>query len=112
MSLAMNNWAKILDSVELILYYENTPIKSFTNKTCKFSDKILIFFFYISAQNIDCGYLLEPPWQGGSNEYPQSMLAEIRKIMYTPANPSFTIYIRSLRGSKLCFRDDIRCAMY
>ena len=29
--------------------------------------------FLISAQNIDCGYLLEPPWQGGSNEYSQSM---------------------------------------
>ena len=29
--------------------------------------------FLISAQNIDCGYLLELPLQGGSNEYPQSM---------------------------------------
>ena len=29
--------------------------------------------FYISAQNIDCGYSLEPPRRGGSNEYPQSM---------------------------------------
>ena len=25
-------------------------------------------------QNIDCGYSLEPPPVGGSNEYPQSML--------------------------------------
>ena len=48
--------------------------------------------FHISAQNIDCGYSLEPPRRGGFNEYPQSMLwAEIRKIMYTPVNPSFTI---------------------
>ena len=29
--------------------------------------------FHISARNIDCGHLLEPPCQGGSNEYPQSM---------------------------------------
>ena len=29
--------------------------------------------FHISAQNIDCGYSLEPPRQGGSNEYSQSM---------------------------------------
>ena len=29
--------------------------------------------FHISAQNIDCGYSLEPPCRGGSNEYPQSM---------------------------------------
>ena len=30
--------------------------------------------FHISIQNIDCGYPLEPPRWGGSNEYPQSML--------------------------------------
>ena len=48
--------------------------------------------FHISAQNIDCGYSLEPPRRGGSNEYPQSMFyAVIRKIKYTPVNPSFTI---------------------
>ena len=36
--------------------------------------------FLISAQNIDCGYSLEPPRRGGSNEYPQSMFwSEIRK---------------------------------
>ena len=29
--------------------------------------------FLISAQNIDCGYSLEPPRRGGSNEYQQSM---------------------------------------
>ena len=29
--------------------------------------------FLISAQNIDCGYSLEPTQRGGSNEYPQSM---------------------------------------
>ena len=51
--------------------------------------------FLISAQIIDCRYSLEPPLRGGSNEYPQSMfLAEIRKIMYTPVNPSFTIRIK------------------
>ena len=38
--------------------------------------------FLISAQNIDCGYSLEPPRRGGSNEYPQSIMfwAEIWKI--------------------------------
>ena len=40
--------------------------------------------FHISAQNIDCGYSLEPPRRGGSNEYPQSMfISKITKIMYT-----------------------------
>ena len=32
--------------------------------------------FLISAQNIDCGYSLEPPRRGGSNEYPQSMFEQ------------------------------------
>ena len=50
------------------------------------------YIFHISTQNIDCGYSLEPPRRGGSNKYPQIMfLAEIRKIMYTPVNPSFNI---------------------
>ena len=58
--------------------------------------------FHISALNIDCMYSLEPPHRGGSNEYPQSMFwAEIRKLMYTPVNPSFTILKWGLRGSKL-----------
>ena len=30
--------------------------------------------FLISDQNIDCGYSLEPPRRGGSNEYPQSFV--------------------------------------
>ena len=32
--------------------------------------------FHISAQNIDCGYLLELPQRGGSNEYPHSYVFE------------------------------------
>ena len=35
--------------------------------------------FHISAQNIDCGYSLELPRRGGSNEYPQSMFLSRRK---------------------------------
>ena len=48
--------------------------------------------FHISAQNIDCGYSLEPPRRGGSNGYPQSMfLSRNKKIVYTLVNPSFII---------------------
>ena len=48
--------------------------------------------FRISAQNIDCGYSLELPQQGGSNEYPQSMfLSRNKKNNVYPVNPSFTI---------------------
>ena len=41
---------------------------------------VVYIIFLISAQNIDCGYSLEPPRRGGSNKYPQSMFwAEIEK---------------------------------
>ena len=35
--------------------------------------------FPLSAQNIDCGYSLEPPLRGGSNEYPQSIFLSRNK---------------------------------
>ena len=35
--------------------------------------RFIIIIFLIIAQNIDCGYTLEPPSRGGFNEHPQSM---------------------------------------
>ena len=35
--------------------------------------------FHISVQKIDCGFSLEPPRRGGSNEYPQSMFLSRNK---------------------------------
>ena len=35
-----------------------------------------LFFLFCLNNNIDCGYSLEPPHRGGSNEYPQSMFLE------------------------------------
>ena len=56
-----------------------------------FIRKMLIFFLFL-LQNIDCGYTLEPPRRGGSNEYPQSMFwSKNKKNRYTPANPSFSV---------------------
>ena len=42
--------------------------------------------FDIFAQNIDYGYVLVPPLQGSSNEYPQSMVWIRKKciLLYTP----------------------------
>ena len=69
------------------MYIENFV----TSKNRKFSDK-KTDIFHNSAQNIDCGYPLEPPQRGGSNEYPQSMfLSRNKKNNVTPVNPSFTI---------------------
>ena len=45
------------------------------------ADRGYTLFFLFLLKNVDCGYSLEPPWQGGSNEYPQSMFwAGIWKI--------------------------------
>ena len=76
-------------------YFSRQKAKSLITKTCLYNfDPLKPHFhivklgftrvyiiFLISAQNIDCGYSLEPPRRGGSNEYPQSMFwAEIWKI--------------------------------
>ena len=50
----------------------------------------------MSAQNIDCGYSLEPPRQGDSNEYPQSMFLSRNKKKTNnvyPCKPQF-FYIK------------------
>ena len=44
-------------------------IENFTTKKWKISDKKNSDIFHISAQNIACGYSLEPPRWGGPNEY-------------------------------------------
>ena len=34
--------------------------------------RVFLFSLFL-IQNVDCGYSLEPPRRGGSNEYPPSM---------------------------------------
>ena len=64
-------------------------IENFTAKDWKSSNKNSDIF-HMSAQNIDCGYSLEPPRWGGSNEYQTLRFwAIIRKIMYTPCKRQF-----------------------
>ena len=64
-------------------------IENFISKNNKIMDEKL-WYFHISAQNIDCGYSLEPPRRGGSNEYPQSMfLSKNKKNNVYPCKPKF-----------------------
>ena len=57
--------------------------------------------FHISAQNIDCGYTLEPP-RRGSNEYPQSMfLSRNKKNNVYPCKPQFYYIKVGFKGSKI-----------
>ena len=62
-------------------------IKNFTTKNENIQMK-MSGSFHISAQNIECGYLLEPPRRGGSNECPQSIfLSRNEKINVYPCKP-------------------------
>ena len=68
---------KIKFSSKLSLeHYENTPIQKYWKFEQQKNENFQIQnsnIFHISLQNIDCGYSLEPPRRGGTNEYPQSM---------------------------------------
>ena len=68
----------------------------------QFSKKKSDVFFHISAQNIDCGYPLEPLCRGGSNEYPQSMfLSRNNKNNVYPCKPQFYYIKMGFKGVKL-----------
>ena len=56
-----------------LVHYENTSIQKYWKFYQQKNENFQIKYsniFHISAQNIDCGYSLEPPRRGGSNEYP------------------------------------------
>ena len=55
-----------------------------SNKNGEFQWKN-VDIFLIFAQNKDCGYMLEFPRRGGSNEYPQSMF-------WSKNRPQFFLY--------------------
>ena len=76
-------------------------IENFTTKKGIFSDKNS-FIFHISPQNIDCGYSLEPPRRGGSNQYPQSMFLSINKKNNAyPFKPQFYYIKVGFKGVKI-----------
>ena len=87
-------WISLENGHGCLSHYENTPIQIYWTfhhqKTESFQIKFYFFFFHISAQNIDCGYSLEPPRWGGSNDYPQSMfLSRNKKNNVYPCKPQF-----------------------
>ena len=64
----------------------------------------------ISAQNIDCGYWLEPPRRGGSNVYPQSKcLSRNKKKKNTyPCKPQvfyIKVGFKRVKIIQACFRN-------
>ena len=73
-------------------HYENAPVQIYLNSPPK-TESVQIKnsdIFHISAQNIKCGYTLEPPRRGGSNKYPQSLfLSRNKKDNVYPCKPQF-----------------------
>ena len=109
LSLSFNSNSAIFAAVHNSIQYYITITRlfkyteNFTTKKGKFSDKNSDIL-HISAQNIDCGYSLEPPRRRGSNEYPQSMfIAKTRLYNTDPLKPHFYIVKRGLTGVYIIF---------
>ena len=67
----MANIQDVDEAITKTCLYNFDPLKPrFCKVNLGFTGVYIIFL--ISAQNIDCGYSLESPHRGGSNEYPQS----------------------------------------
>ena len=79
------------------------------HKNDNFHLKICDCFFFIFAQNIDCGYTLEPPPEAVlTSTHDLCFRAKIRKNVY-PGTPQFC-YITSTHN--LCFRAKKRKNVY
>ena len=82
--------------IHLFKYMENftSKIEIFQKKK---KQKKNYNIFHISAQNIDCGYSLEPP-----NEYPQCMfLSRNKKNNVYPCKPEFYYTKVGFKGVKI-----------
>ena len=75
-----------------------------------------VLFFLFLLKNIDCGYSLELPQRGSSNEYPQSMfLSRNKKNNVYPCKPQFyciKVGFKGVKIIKVCFRDVFTCCAF
>ena len=82
---------------------------------------ICFYIFLIFAQKKDCGYTLEPPRQGGFNEYPPSVFlggsneypqfmfwSKNKKNRYTPPYPSFANIKVGYRGGSRIYGSGVQ----
>ena len=87
------------------IHYENTPIQIYWKFYNQEKEKFQIKnsdIFHIPAQNIDCGYSLEPPRWGGSNGYTWSMfLSRNKKNKAYPCKPQFYSITVGFKGDKI-----------
>ena len=86
-----------ITETRLFKYIENFTTKKGGKIYKKNSD-----IFHISVQNIDCGYSLETPRRGGSNEYPQPIfLSRNKKNNVYPCKPQFFYIKVGFNGVKI-----------
>ena len=87
----------------MYIYITKTCLFKYTeNFTPKNDKKKNTDILHISAQNIDCGYSLEPPRWGGSKAYPQSMfLSRNKKNNVYPCKPYFYFTKGGFKGVKI-----------
>ena len=94
-----SRWNFLYNSLRKHVY--SNILKILQLKKENFQIKILIFFIFL-FKNIDCGYSLEPPRRGGSNEYPQSMfLSRNKKNNVYPRKPQFYYIKMGFKGVKI-----------
>ena len=82
----------------------------FTFRRAFFNPKVLIFFLFLH-KNICCGYSLEVPWRGASNENPQHMFSwrnkkniyRIPSLIYTYAGYHSSCKVRALFWTRYIF---------
>ena len=95
--IAAHNRIQFITKTCLFKYTGHFTTKQNENFQIKSSD-----IFQVSPQNIDCGYSLEPPRRGGSNEYPQSMfLSRNKKNNVYPCIPQFYYIKVGFKGVKI-----------
>ena len=96
---------QVITKTCLFKYTENFTTKKNENFTTKKNENFQMTnsdIFLIPAQNIDCGYSLEPPRRGGSNGYPQSMfLSRNKKNNVYPCKPQFYYIKVGFKGVKI-----------
>ena len=91
-------WPDVCLITKTRLYKYNA---TFTTINWKFLDTNSDIF-HISAQNIDCGWSLEPPCRGGSNEDPQFMfLSRNKGNNVYPCKPLFYYIKVEFKGVKV-----------
>ena len=93
---------KIEIRISLRKHAYSNILKILQPKKKNFQIKKNLYFFTFLLENKDCGYSLELPRRGGSNEYPQSMfLSRNKKNNVYPCKPQFYYIKVGFNGVKI-----------